>query len=175
MSQERGIRITLHPPSERGGQRRTLDERLGVRFPSLLRLSGKALFRLPPRSRLRQTILARVITRAYAAANRRDFELILAANDPGSYEYHPSADYLPPDMDTVYYGHDGYRRFWRQWLDAFEDIRWDPEEMIDFGTRCSRVGSESRSSCGVAGRVATRRQPSKPSWLTGRQGTPSRG
>jgi ketosteroid isomerase-like protein len=152
MSQERGIRITLHPPSERAGQRRTLDERLGVRFPGLLRLSGKALFRLPPRSRLRQTILARVITRAYAAANRRDFELILTANDPGSYEYHPSADYLPPDMDTVYYGHDGYRRFWRQWLDAFEDIRWDPEEMIDFGAKALVTTRQSGhgSGSGVA-------------------------
>jgi hypothetical protein len=31
--------------------------------------------------------------------------------DPGS-EYHPS---------------------WGYWLDAFEDIRWDPEEILDFG------------------------------------------
>ena len=66
----------------RASRRRTLDERLGVRFPGLARLSGKALFRLPPRSRLRQAILARAMTRAYAAANRRDFELILTANDP---------------------------------------------------------------------------------------------
>jgi ketosteroid isomerase-like protein len=149
MSQERGTLITLQPPSERAAQRRTLDERLGVRFPGLLRWSRKALFRLPPRSRLRQTILARAITRAYAAANRRDFGLILAANDPATYEYHPSADYLPTDMDRVYYGHDGYRRFWRQWLEAFEDIRWDPEEMIDCGaqalvtTRQSGHGSGS--------------------------------
>jgi ketosteroid isomerase-like protein len=131
----RGVRYPLSLPSGRAGQRRSLDERLGVRFPGLLRLLGKALFRLPPRSRVRQTILARSMTRAYAAANRRDFELILTVNDPRSYEYHPSADYLPPDMDRVYYGHDGYRRFWRQWLDAFEDIRWDPEEMVDFGAK----------------------------------------
>jgi ketosteroid isomerase-like protein len=152
MSQENGIRLTLHPPSGRAGQRRTLDERLGVRFPGLRRLLGKALFRLPPRSRFRQTILARSITRAYAAANRRDFELILTANDPASYEYHPSADYLPPDMERVYYGHDGYRRFWRQWLDAFEDIRWDPEEMIDFGAKALVTTRQSGhgSGSGVA-------------------------
>jgi ketosteroid isomerase-like protein len=148
----RGVRTALSPLSEKASQRRALDERLGVRFPGLLRLSGKALFRLPPRSRLRQTILARLITRAYAAANRRDFELILTANDPGSYEYHPSADYLPPDMDAVYYGHDGYRRFWRQWLEAFEDIRWDPEEMIDFGAKALVTTRQSGhgSGSGVA-------------------------
>ncbi len=135
MAHGSGIQTTLRPLSERAGQRRTMDEKLGVRFPGVIRLSGNALFRLSPRSRLRRALLARAMTRAYAAANRRDFELILAANDPGRYEYHPSADYLPPDMDTVYYGHDGYRRFWRQWLDAFADVRWDPEEMIDFGAR----------------------------------------
>jgi len=94
-------------------------------------------------------MLAREITRAYAAANRRDFELILTGYEPQSYEYHPSPDYLPPDMDAVYYGHEGYRQFWRRWLDAFGDIRWDPEELIDFGgkalvtTRQSGHGSGS--------------------------------
>ena len=88
------------------------------------------------------------MTRAYAAANRRDFELILTANDPASYEYHPSPDYLPPDMDTVYYGHDGYRLFWRQWLDAFEDIRWDPEEMIDFGAKALVTARQSGHGSG---------------------------
>ena len=75
------------------------------------------------------------MVRAYAAANRRDFELILLANDPADYEYHPSVDLLPPDFETVYRGHQGYLRFWRRWLEAFEDIRWDPEEMLDFGER----------------------------------------
>jgi hypothetical protein len=153
MSQEnveivRGVRTALSPLNDKTSRRRTLDERLGVRFPGLARSLGKALFRLPPRSRLRQAILARVMTRAYAAANRRDFELILTANDPESYEYRPSADYLPPDMDTVYYGHDGYRLFWRQWLDAFEDIRWDPAEMIDFGAKALVTARQSGHGSG---------------------------
>jgi hypothetical protein len=153
MSQEnveivRGVRTALPPLNDKASRRRTLDERLGVWFPGLARSLGKALFRLPPRSLLRQAILARVMTRAYAAANRRDFELILTANDSESYEYHPSADYLPPDMDTVYCGHDGYRLFWRQWLDAFEDIRWDPEEMIDFGAKALVTARQSGHGSG---------------------------
>ncbi len=40
---------------------------------------------------------------------------------------------MPPDLEPVFQGHDGYLRLWRYWLDAFEDIRWDPEEMLDFG------------------------------------------
>lgn len=149
---EEGVRIPLSPLSEKASERRTLDERVAIRFPRLRRLAGRSLFRLPPRSRLRQALLARAIARAYAAANRRDFELVLTGNDPGSYEYRPSIDYLPPDMDTAYDGHDGYREFWRQWLEAFGDIRWDPEEVIDFGPRTLVTARQSGhgSGSGVA-------------------------
>jgi hypothetical protein len=127
----RGTRIAPETVGEAAGQRRTLDERLRVRFPAPFRWLGAVLMRLPPRSRIRQALMARGMARAYAAANRRDFELILTGNDPEAYEYRPSADLLPPDMERAFYGHAGYRRFWRLWLDAFDDIRWDPEEILD--------------------------------------------
>ena len=130
----RGARIAVPPLSERGTQRRSLEERVFVRFPALYRLLADSLGRLPPRSRLRRLMLARTVSRAYAAANRRDFDSVLLAWAPES-EYHPSGDLLPPDLETVFYGHEGYRRLWRYWLEAFEDIRWDPEEILDFGDR----------------------------------------
>jgi len=128
MSQEsgktvNGVRIALHPPGS-ARQRRTLDERLRVRFPALVRPVGAAFLRLPPSWRLRRLMLARSILRAYAAANRRDFDLILTAYDARLYEYHPSADLMPPDFEPVYHGHSGYLAFWRRWLDVFPDIRW---------------------------------------------------
>ena len=79
-------------------------------------------------------MLARAVGLAYAAANRRDFEAVLMGWDPGS-EYHPSGDLLPPALEPAFYGHDGYRQLWRYWLDAFEDIRWDPDEVIDFADK----------------------------------------
>ena len=78
----RGVRTVLHPPSERAGRRRTVEERLRVLLPGASRLLADLILRLPPRSRLRQLLLARTMVSAYAAANRRDFELILAGNDP---------------------------------------------------------------------------------------------
>jgi len=97
-------------------------------------------------------VLAHVIVGAYAAANRRDFDLILVLNDPRRYEYRPSPDLLPPDMETTFHGHDGYRRFWRYWLEAFEDIRWDPEEILDLGERVLVTTRQSGrgSASGVA-------------------------
>jgi ketosteroid isomerase-like protein len=77
-------------------------------------------------------MLTRALRRAYAAANRRDFDLVLASWDPRS-EYHPSSDLRPPDMEAVFHGHEGYRQLWRYWLDAFEDIRFDPAEVLDLG------------------------------------------
>ncbi|MEK6271439.1 MAG: nuclear transport factor 2 family protein [Actinomycetota bacterium] len=137
MSQEnveivRGVRTKLSPLSERVSQRRTLDERLFIRFPALFRLLTDRLMGLPPRSRLRRLMLARLVGRAYAAANRRDFDLVLTGLDP-EFEYRPPADLTAPDQDAVFYGHDGYRRLWRTWLDAFEDLRYEPEEVLDLG------------------------------------------
>ena len=139
MSQEnvevlRGVRIALPPLSERASRHRSLDERLFVRCPALYRLLADASMRLSPRSRLRRLMLARSVGRAYAAGNRRDFEVLLVGHDP-EHEYRPSGELMPPDVEAVLYGHDGYLQLWRYWLDAFEDIRWDPQEILDFGDR----------------------------------------
>jgi hypothetical protein len=117
--------------SEQSGARRTLEERLLIKFPALSRVLGGAFMRLSPRSRLRRLVLTRV-RQAYAAQTRRDFEAVLAGWDPAC-EYRPSRDLMPPDLESVFYGHDGMRELWRYWRDAFQDIRWDPEEVLDFG------------------------------------------
>jgi ketosteroid isomerase-like protein len=137
MSQEnveivRGTRVHLPRLGERARQRRSLDQRLFVLFPVLYRPIAEGFMRLPPRSRFRRVMLAGFMARIYAAANRRDFEVVLLGWDPRS-EYRPSRALMPPDLEPVFRGHEGYRRLWRYWLDAFDDIRWDPEEMLDFG------------------------------------------
>jgi ketosteroid isomerase-like protein len=83
---------------------------------------------------MRRPLLARSVSLAYAAANRRDFDVVLLGLDP-EFEYRPSRDLMPPDLETVFHGHSGYLRLWRYWLDAFEDIHWDPEELLDLGDR----------------------------------------
>jgi ketosteroid isomerase-like protein len=139
MSQEnvqtlRGVRYPVSLPSERASQRRTLDERLFLRFPILFRMFGDLWMRLPTRSRLRRLLLTRLMRRGYAAGNRRDFQVMCAGLDRGIV-YRAPREGLAPDLDAVLHGHDGYLQVWRSWLDAFEDIRFEPEELLDLGDR----------------------------------------
>src|SRR5688572_20076123 len=109
----RGTRSVLRPLSERASRHRSLDELLIVRFPFLARLARSALMRLPPASRVRRLLVVRNMGRIYAAANRRDFDVVLAGIDHATYEYRPSRDLLPPDLEPVFYGREGYLRLWR--------------------------------------------------------------
>jgi hypothetical protein len=134
MSQEtaeavRGVRIPLVPETRR---HRSLDERIVVRFPGVARQLSAGWARLPRHSRLRRAILSRRVRQYYAASNRRDFDLLVTGYDP-AVEYQPAE--LFPDPDPTYYGHDGIREVWRLLLDAFEDVRLDPQELLDLGER----------------------------------------
>src|SRR4051812_17079625 len=69
----RGVPVVLPRPGDDASRRRTLDERFAVRFPGVAQRITAAVMRRPPGSRLRRLTLARGMSRAYAAANRRDF------------------------------------------------------------------------------------------------------
>jgi ketosteroid isomerase-like protein len=72
------------------------------------------------------------VLRAYGAANRRDFDLLILPLDP-NIEYHPSNDQIPLDLGSVFYGRDAYRTVWQAMVEAFDDLRFVPEEVLDLG------------------------------------------
>jgi ketosteroid isomerase-like protein len=145
-------RIELAPLSERAAGRRSLDERLVVRFPGLFRRAARWALRLPA-SRVRRWLLGRFIQHGYAAANRRDFELLLIGIDP-DHEYRPSPGLMLPDLGGPTHGHEGYLRMWGNYLDAFEDIRFEPAEVLDFGEKflvtVRQAGHGSGSGIGLS-------------------------
>ena len=142
MSQEnvevvRGVRVALPPLSASARERRTVDERLFVRFPALYGVVSEGVTRLSPGSRIRRLMLTRVIQRGYAAGSRRDFEVLLTGLDPGV-EFRPADGLWAVDLDAVVHGRvvhgrDGYREVWQRTLDSFEDLRLEPEEVLDLG------------------------------------------
>lgn len=131
-------------------RRRTLDERVLVRFPGLARRLLHLWSRLPQESRLRRRMLVRGVVQGYCAGNRRDFAVLLMGVDP-------EIDYLAvsagpagvavPDLVGHQHGHTGYRNAWRAMLEAFEDFTLEPEELLDLGDRViSRIRMRGHGS-----------------------------
>jgi ketosteroid isomerase-like protein len=137
------VRFPVSRSSQKASRHRSLDERIFVRFPALYRALAGRLFQLPPRSRLRRLILDRVARRAVAAANRRDFEVLLYGLHP-AIEFElpdsPVGGYVPPDLTGIHRGHAGYRHMWEGMLEAWPDLTLEPEEIIDFGNRLVAAG-----------------------------------
>ena len=149
MSQEnvqivRGVRTPVAVRSET--RRRTLDERILVRFPALVRVLASAWSRLPPRSRLRRAMASRIVRQGCEAANRRDFDLMLLIFDP-EMEFHiggsPAGGFVPPDLLGVHRGHEGYLRVFEAVIEAMEDHKLEHEEVIDFGDRLFAAGRQT--------------------------------
>jgi ketosteroid isomerase-like protein len=59
---------------------------------------------------------------AYAAWNARDFDAVIAHVHPDvTWSFTGGAQF--PGTDDVYRGHEGVRRFWREFIDPWETIR----------------------------------------------------
>ncbi len=85
------------------------------------------------------------VCRGYEIVNRRDFELALAGQDPEVLiRYAPDPQHrVPPDLIGEFHGHAGFRRAWQAWLEAFEDLRLEPEEVTDLGDGRLLIGLRS--------------------------------
>jgi ketosteroid isomerase-like protein len=75
------------------------------------------------------------------AANRRDFDLLFLVLDP-EIEFRFAGGLIPPDLLGWHRGHAGYRRIWAAGLEAWEDLRLEHEEVIDFGDRVLVCGRQ---------------------------------
>jgi ketosteroid isomerase-like protein len=127
--------IVRKPLRVRERSRRTLDQRLALRFSGLPAAGARLFAKLPPTSRIRQALLSRTVRLNAEAFNRRDFPALLLS-------YHPQAEFRIPRvlaesniLHTSYRGYDGYVEFFREWLSAWGEYRMRPTEVIDLGDR----------------------------------------
>jgi ketosteroid isomerase-like protein len=98
MSEENAARQAVHP---RRRHRRSLDEQLLVRVPSLLRLIGPAIQRVPPSSSLRRALVEYRTLQIYEALNRQDMQVFLVLGS------HPAVElYTAKDQAGVPFGAD---------------------------------------------------------------------
>ena len=131
MSQE-NAEVVRQPVVARSHSRRRLEERLGLRFPAAFALMSRAVWRLPPGSRLRQAMLRRTVQLGNAAINRGDYEAAF-----GTYDAHVELivprQFLTLGFDALYRGRAERIDFQRRWTAEWGDVRFETEEIIDLG------------------------------------------
>jgi ketosteroid isomerase-like protein len=114
--------------------RRTFGQRLALRSPGLASRALAPVLRRGPSSRLRRTLLPRFVRQSYEAVNRGDFEAAIAMA-PGDYELHIAQDGVGPGAGVrdVYRGREGLLQAVEDFVSAFEQFRYEPQELIDLG------------------------------------------
>jgi ketosteroid isomerase-like protein len=119
--------------------RRRLEERLGLRFPRLLDILGKLLWRLPPSSRMRRAVERRYLRIAWEAFNRQDLAATFML-------YHPECDctwdprFPSLGIESRIHGRGERIRAQEQILSEWEYLRFYPEEVIQVDDRVISLG-----------------------------------
>jgi ketosteroid isomerase-like protein len=113
---------------------RTIEERVGVRWPSMARRMMRWVLRLPPGSRVRRALLRRAARIIFLSWNRGDFALVPTIDDPEvETRLTVGTSRVAMGVDPVYYGPEGHCRVMEDWNEAWGE--WDAEidEIIEEG------------------------------------------
>lgn len=116
--------------------RRTLDERMSIRFPWLAAASNRLLALLPPTSRLRQAMLWRGMRLGIQAYNRGDLAAAAIGFHP-ALEYHPYREFVEAGLtESSYHGPSGYIAYITATYEVWGGgVKLYPTELIDLGDR----------------------------------------
>ena len=130
------MEIVRKPLQVRVQARRTLDQRLALRFPRLFAANARLIGQLNPRSRLRQAFQWRAWQLALEAYNRRDLEIVAVGFQP-DLEYYPYREFVEAGLaESCYHGPSGYRTYIEGTYEVWgADVRIEPKELIDLGDR----------------------------------------
>ena len=119
-------------PNARLPTRRTIEERLMVRWPGAWAPLSRAVNRLPPRSRLRRSLLRRNALSGWGAWVRGDLDLCVVRFAP-DWHYDAPPEWLVAGMPSVYRGHTGLREWFAELREAWEILDHTPLEVVDAG------------------------------------------
>ena len=132
---QRNVEVVRRPLRVHERTGRTLDQRLALRFPRLAAANGRLIAKLPPRSRIRQAVIWRVVRLAMEAFNRRDLDAAAGAGLP-DFEVYPPHEFVEAGFfEPCYRGTAGFRSYMSAWAEAFADLRVEPTELLDLGDR----------------------------------------
>jgi ketosteroid isomerase-like protein len=122
-------------------RQRTFADRMAVRFPRTARWALAVGMRLlTPRSGIRRDGLRRVLRSGWAAAPRKDWELMRARYDPDVVWEIP-VEFQTLGFAPSYKGHAGMIEGLEQFAEAFESWEIRPGRALDMGDRVLALGS----------------------------------
>jgi len=126
--------IVRKPLAVRERARRTIDQRLFLRFPRLAKAAFRLVFKLPPSSRIRQASLWRAARLGAEAYNRRDMDAVGIGYHP-EFEYHPARKFVEVGMlEPSYRGLEGHATYVASTAEVFgSEVYLKPRELIDAG------------------------------------------
>src|SRR5919201_378538 len=130
------MQIVRKPLHVRERSRRTLDQRLALRFPRLAAASFRRITRRRRRSHLPQSRPGRAGRLAGEPYNRRDMDAVGIGYHP-EFEYHPARNWVESGLlEQSYRGLEGHKRYVASTAEVFgAEVYIRPVELIDAGER----------------------------------------
>ncbi|MBA3327218.1 MAG: nuclear transport factor 2 family protein [Solirubrobacterales bacterium] len=133
MSQE-NVEIVRQSIAVSPRSRRRLVERLAVGVPGLFAPIAALVFRLPPKSRVRQAIVRHVVLLGFEAVNRDDLQAAFALYDSNIEVVEPPS-VAKLGLTPVPRGREGRIHVQRRWHAEWGEVRMEPYEVLDLGER----------------------------------------
>ena len=86
-------------------------------------------------------LMARAMRVLYEDLNRGEVAVLAARCSP-DVEIRTARAAESLDLEPVYRGRDGLRRLTESWREAWEEFRWEPDELVDLGDRLLVLGHQ---------------------------------
>jgi ketosteroid isomerase-like protein len=133
MSRE-NVEVVRQRIAVKAGTRRSIEERLALRFQGVVALFASAISRSRPHSPLRRALLRHGVRLGFEALNRSDFEAAFAFHDPGIEVIEPP-EVVKLGLDPVSRARAGRIHVQRRWHAEWGELRFEPDELFDLGDR----------------------------------------
>jgi SnoaL-like protein len=154
------VEVVRGPLQVRQRSTRTLEQRIGIRFPWLVATQAALIGRMPPTSPLRNRMVWRGTRLGMEAFNRRDVAAAVLAGH-ADFEMNPPREFVEMGFfEPSYRGPEGFREYVSTWSEVLgADLAVQPTEVIDLGERvvllADLVGRAQASGAPFTGKIAT--------------------
>jgi ketosteroid isomerase-like protein len=133
----KNVQMARQPMAVGPDSHRTLDQALMVRFPGvaavLWRIASRLWDLLRPTSPIRRAIVGALARRSTLALNRGDLEVFSLVVHPEIESINNAEVVALGGLEPRVHGRAAWIEMQRRWLGDWDEFRYEPDEVIDFG------------------------------------------